>query len=74
MRTSTIEHVCAFIPRYGEIQAAIVKRMKVLIVVKLEPQVGQKFRQAQIQFCKRLNDMDAKLNNGKKIFFDVVGG
>lgn len=49
----------------------IVKSTKDTITVKLEPLERLKFRQAQIQFCRRLNDMCAKLDNGKKIFFDV---
>jgi transposase len=49
----------------------IVKSTKDSVIVKLEPLEKQKFRQAQIQFCRRLNDMGAKLDNGKKIFFDV---
>jgi len=49
----------------------IIKSTKDSVIVKLEPLERQKFRQAQIQFCRRLNDMGAKLDNGKKIFFDV---
>ena len=49
----------------------VVKSTKDSVIVKLEPLERQKFRQAQIQFCRRLNDMGAKLDNGKKIFFDV---
>ncbi len=49
----------------------IIKSTKDSVIVKLEPLERQKFRQAQIQFCRRLNDMEAKLDNGKKIFFDV---
>lgn len=52
----------------------IVKCTKDTIVVKLEPLERPKFRQAQIQFCRRLNEMGAKLDNGKKIFFDVATG
>jgi len=52
----------------------IVKSTKDTISVKLEPLERPKFRQAQIQFCRRLNEMGAKLDNGKKIFFDVGAG
>lgn len=52
----------------------IVKSGKDTIIVKLEPLERPKFRQAQIQFCRRLNEMGAKLDNGKKIFFDVATG
>ena len=52
--------------------SGIVKSTKDTITVKLEPLERPKFRQAQIQFCRRLNEMGAKLDNGKKIFFDVL--
>jgi len=52
----------------------IVKSTKDTISVKLEPLERPKFRQAQIQFCRRLNEIGAKLDNGKKIFFDVATG
>jgi hypothetical protein len=52
----------------------VIKSTKDAVIVKLEPLERQKFRQAQIQFCRRLNDMGAKLDNGKKIFFDVGAG
>lgn len=52
----------------------IVKSTKDTIIVKLEPLERPKFRQAQIQFCRRLNELDAKMDNGKKIFFDVATG
>jgi len=52
----------------------IVKSTKDTITIKLEPLDRPKFRQAQIQFCRRLNEMNAKLDNGKKIFFDVAAG
>lgn len=50
----------------------IVKSTKDTIIVKLEPLERPKFRQAQIQFCRRLNEMGATVDNGKKIFFDVA--
>jgi len=49
----------------------IVKSTKNTITVKLEQLERHKYRQAQIQFCRKLNQMDAKLDNGKKILFDV---
>ena len=49
----------------------IVKSTKNSVTIKLELLDRPKFSQAQIQFCRRLNDMNAKLDNGKKIFFDV---
>ena len=52
----------------------IVKSTKDTITIKLEPLDRPKFRQAQIQFCRRLNELNAKLDNGKKIFFDVATG
>jgi len=52
----------------------IIKSTKDTISVELEPLERPKFRQAQIQFCRRLNEMNAKLDNGKKIFFDVATG
>lgn len=52
----------------------IVKSTKDTITIKLEPLDRPKFRQAQIQFCRRLNEMNAKMDNGKKIFFDVATG
>ena len=52
----------------------IVKSTKDTISVKFEPLERPKFRQAQIQFCRILNEMGAKLDNGKKIFFDVATG
>lgn len=48
-----------------------IKSTKNTIVIKLEPLERPKYRQAQIQFCRRLNEMEAKLDNGKKIIFDV---
>lgn len=54
--------------------SGIVKSTKNSIIVKLEPLERPKFRQAQIQFCRKLNEMGAKLDNGKKIFFDVAAG
>jgi hypothetical protein len=52
----------------------IVKSTKDSITVKLEPLERPKFRQAQIQFCRKLNEMNAKLDNGKEIIFDVAIG
>ena len=52
----------------------IVKSTKNSITIKLEPLERPKFRQAQIQFCRRLNQMNAKLDNGKEIIFDVAVG
>jgi Tfp pilus assembly protein PilO len=49
----------------------IIKSTNNTIIVKLEPLERPKYRQAQVQFCRRLNEMEAKLDNGKKIFFDV---
>jgi transposase len=51
-----------------------VKSTKDTISIILEPLDRPKFRQAQIQFCRKLNEMGAKLDNGKKIFFDVASG
>ncbi|MEA1940023.1 MAG: helix-turn-helix domain-containing protein [Candidatus Caldatribacteriota bacterium] len=49
----------------------IIKSTKDTVIVKLEPLERPKFRQAQIQFCRKLNEMGAKLDNGKRILFDV---
>jgi transposase len=51
-----------------------VKCTKDTIRVTLEPLDRPKFKQAQIQFCRKLNGMDAKLYNGKLIIFDIETG
>lgn len=48
-----------------------IKSTRNTIIVKLEPLERPKFRQAQIQFFRRLNEMEAKFDNGKKLLFDV---
>ena len=51
-----------------------VKCTKDKICVTLEPLERPKFRQAQIQFCRKLNRLDAKTDNGKQIIFEVAMG
>jgi len=49
----------------------IITSTKDSITVKLEPLDRPLFRQAQIQFCSKLNRIGAKFDNGKKIIFEV---
>jgi len=50
----------------------IVKSSQGTICIKLEALERPKFRQAQIQFCRKLNEIGAEMDNGKKILFDVL--
>ncbi len=49
----------------------IIKSNKDTMVITLEPLERPQFRQAQIQFCRKLNNMNATFDNGKLILFDV---
>jgi len=49
-----------------------VKSTEVSIVVILEPLETPRFRHAQEQLCRKLNELEARYSNGKLILFDVA--
>ncbi len=48
-----------------------VKITKDAVIVVLEALERNQFRQAQLQLCRKLNQMNVKLSNQKILFFDV---
>jgi len=49
-----------------------VKSTSDVIIVKLEALERPQFRQAQIQLCRKLNEMNIRLSNGKLLLYDVI--
>ena len=41
------------------------------IEIRLEPLDTPRFRAAQIQLCRALNEKEIRLKNGKRLFYDV---
>ncbi len=48
-----------------------IKIAKNAVIVVLEPLEQKQFRQAQLQLCRKLNEMKVTLGNQKVLFFDI---
>jgi hypothetical protein len=48
-----------------------VRSTREAIEVRLEPLETPRFKAAQIQLCRALNEMEIRLNNGKRLLYDV---
>ena len=48
-----------------------IKSTKEIIIVRLEPLEIPRFRDAQVQLCRHLNNEGIKLPNGKLLQYDV---
>ncbi|MEA3449210.1 MAG: hypothetical protein U9Q98_12310 [Bacteroidota bacterium] len=48
-----------------------VKSTKEILIVRLEPLETPRFRDAQIQLCRYMNNQNIKLPNGKLLQYDV---
>ena len=71
----------AYLPDYRDLLPVLdaitrsrgwIKSSKDTIVVRLEPLETPRFRDAQIQLCRYLNDQKIKLPNGKLLQYDVA--